>query len=120
MFGAVAPDCSRQVGRGRLTALPKANSIAINDPQLAQRASVRERCRQPPDIAEHTRFILALESQDDDPGMLARWVGANVREIQIQRDQDSLLRSTPGNDRFIIRSRQVLVGNCVRNLSGLA
>jgi len=72
------PVYSREVGQGRLTALPKAYSIAINDPQLAQRASVRECCRQPPDIAEHSRFILALESEDDDPGMLARWVGANV------------------------------------------
>ena len=56
---------------------------------------------------------------EDDPG-LSRLVRANVGKIQVQRHEDSILRSTPGCDYLIIRPRQVLIGNRVRNESGVA
>lgn len=99
---------------------PKAYSIAVHDPQLAIWFSVCQCSRQPPHIGEYCRLVLALDSQDDYSRMLSRRVRANVGKIQVQRHEDSILRSTPGSDHVIIRPRQVLIGNRVRNESGVA
>lgn len=66
--------------------LPEPDTIMLHNPQLAVRASFLQRRRGPPNIAEHSRFVLSLEPKHDYPGVLARWIGADVAEIEVERD----------------------------------
>ncbi len=58
-------------------------------------------------------FVLFLRAEDNNAGVLCRRVCTDVREVQVQRDQDSAFGSTPGGYRGIVGSRQALIGNRV-------
>lgn len=66
--------------------LPEPNAIMLHDPQLAIRSSFLQRRRGPSNIAEHSRLVLRLEPENDNSGVLFRRVGADVAEIEIERD----------------------------------
>lgn len=88
-------DYSQQVGKGRSAILAKAYSIAANDPQLADRAAMREGCSQTAHICQHGGFVLPLQPEDNDSSVSAGRVRLNICEIEVQRQQNSILRSTP-------------------------
>jgi hypothetical protein len=52
-----------------------------------------------------------FDPKHDDPSLLARRVRANVRKVQIQRNQDSIVRPARACDRIVIRTREILVRN---------
>lgn len=95
--------------------LTKADSIPIEDPQLAAGIPERQRRRQPPNIREHGGLILAFDPQDDNPGVPAGRIRPNIREVQVQGHQYSTLRPARSCDCFVTRPGQVLIHNRIRD-----
>ncbi len=67
---------------------------------------------------EHRGFVLVLDPQDNDSGVLTGWIRSDIREVQIQGHQNSVLRSAGVGDFFVIRPREVFVSNRVRIKTG--
>jgi len=58
-------------------------------------------------------FVLFLRAENNDAGILCRRLCTDVREVQVQRDQDPAVRSTLGGYHGIVSSRQALIGGRV-------
>jgi hypothetical protein len=58
----------------------------LHDPQLAIRTSLIEGRQEAPNVAQDSPFVLRFEPEHDNPGVLIRWIGPDLAEIQIERD----------------------------------
>jgi hypothetical protein len=101
----------------RSNALPKTNSIAVDNPQLTGWIPIPQGSRQSPDEGQYREFILILDAHDDLPGVFAGRVGPNVCEVQVQGHQDSIISLARPCNCVIISSREILVGYRVRHES---
>ena len=59
-------------------------------------------------------LVLRTGSEDHNSRVRARRVGLDVREIQIQRDQDPVFRTTANKEDGIVCSRKVLLRHSCR------
>ena len=83
-------------------AAPETNTIVLNDPQLTCRASLLQHCREPSHIRNDSRCILRSKAKYDDTRVLIRRVRLNIREVQIEREENSAFGPRPpGNDRIL-------------------
>ncbi len=62
----------------------------------------------------HGACGLVVESEDDDPAVRPRWVGADVPETAVEGKHDSLLGDRRGQHLRIRVAREVLGGHGVR------
>ncbi len=77
-----------------------------------------QRCRQRPNVSEHSSLILTFHTQDYNPGVLAGRVSPNIRRVRVQGHQDSTLRLARACNDLIIRPREVLLPNRIRDETG--
>jgi hypothetical protein len=97
--------------RGR--AIPKSYASRFHDLKLTRWGSVRQQQSNPTYESEDGVFVLPLRPKNDDSSVPYGRVCLDVREIQVQGEQDPALGSTPARYRRILRARQAFIGDRV-------
>lgn len=72
--------------------MSKADAGTLDNPQLAHRATMSQRSRQTPDVGDDRCLVLMFESQNDHAGVFVRRICLNVREVQIEGDQNAVFK----------------------------
>jgi hypothetical protein len=62
---------------------------------------------------------LFFQAKDDKSGMFFWWISADVREIQIRGDEDTIFLQTDSDDFRIGRAAEVLLDDCKGITPGL-
>ena len=87
--------------------------MVAHDPEALRNGLGLEQTENARQDGEHRVAVLPRQSQDDDPGIILRRVVPDVREVQIQRDENALLVLADPGDGWVGRTAQILVENGV-------
>src|SRR6185312_7269287 len=59
------------------------------------------------DTSEDTGFVLLLDAHDHSPRVFARWIGADVREVQVERQQNAAFRQAYAGNLVVRCTREI-------------
>jgi hypothetical protein len=91
----------------------ESNAIGLHDPKLTGGRAIRQDQDDLTGKREDRCLVLTLGPNNNDAGILGRRVCLNVREIKVERNQNSSFALRFGCERRILASRQVLARDCV-------
>jgi len=96
---------------GSIPVLPNADSARFHDPELPLQRLRGKEGKEAPHDRQDGGPILVLNPQHDDPRVLGRRVGSNVREVEVERDDHSSLGSADPRKVGIETSPKALVSH---------
>ncbi len=94
-------------------AMPKADAIALNNPQLTGWASTPHGSGNPAHVFNDGWLLLGFETEHDDSGVLIRRVGTNISEVPVKSEQHTALATNTCGNRLVIPALQMLVSDGV-------
>jgi hypothetical protein len=90
-----------------------ANTSWLDDPQFAnRRLNLGESEEIPKTIQQRLWADPSPQFKDHQPGASLRWKSENLTEIVIESDEDSIFAGANTENRFVRRSREILVSHC--------
>jgi hypothetical protein len=98
---------------GLALTLAKANPIRLDDPEFSNRRSIRQRENDEWHQRENHGLTLPLWPENDYPRVLRRRIGLDVREIQVQGEEDLVGGQRPAGYQRVLRPVEAFIENRV-------